>query len=198
MKFTALQSRRMDPSLSLPSWTVPDLSHQCLRLGARPRGGIMLTTALDFPKAGLGKSCSNQCSLCSRAQGVRSQLMGRRELELALPAECTRGRLTGWESTRVVVGSQGVCRPGWDLGRSPSDGEAPMCTEQTCGYHWGDWRFQAPGRCDLPVLGGGVVAEAGGCDVGLVHLPTSPVPLLGSCGVWGRLHLWNLEVLRGS
>ena len=73
-----------------------------------------------------------------------------------------------------------------------------MCTERTCGYHWGDQRSQAPGGCDLPVLGGGLVAEAGGRDVGLVHLPTSPVPLLGYCRVWGRLHLWSLEVLRGS
>lgn len=94
----------------------------------------MLTTALDFPKAGLGKSGSNQCSLRSRAQGVHSQLMGRRELELALPAEGTRGRLTGWESTRVVVGSHGVCRPGWDLGCSPSEGEAPRDVHRA--YVW--------------------------------------------------------------
>ena len=53
-------ARRTSQPLSSACWAAPELSKQCLRLGLRPRGKTVFTAALDFPKAGLGKSSSNQ------------------------------------------------------------------------------------------------------------------------------------------
>lgn len=215
MKFTALQSRRTSQPLSSASWTVPELSKQCLRLGVRPLGKIVFTAALDFPKAGLGKSNSNQ--------GIRAYPAGLKELTLSSWGGGNLSLLSCHGAQQSGPGGdwQDWSPRGWWSGYIGSPG-------------WtGTWavllvkgRHQELSQSRQVGVGGetggeGVVAEPAGCDMGLVffhmvpgtwkYLQISPelagcyempvfnyrcaceygpmFPLVGYCGVWGRSHL---------